>query len=134
MGCICSHSEATAVVVAVVGECVGVALQMLAIVGEGSVWTGVDPGLDNEDEDGNRTTTTMPALGEATGIDAGVKGLVDAEDEFGDDYEAYLAKGVCGHTQFLFANAMCLAGAGYQSGAAAAAAAHACTPALLMIH
>ena len=54
-------------------ECVGVALQMLAVVGKDSVWTGSS---------------------EANGIDEGVEALAAAEDDFLAHYETYLTSGV----------------------------------------
>ena len=59
-------------------ECVGVALQMLAIVGEDYAWTGVRNG--SSDLEG--------------GIDDGYQKLDDATNVFMDQYEAYLESGV----------------------------------------
>ena len=64
-----------AVAILVECVCVGVALQMLAVVGKHSVWTGSS---------------------EANGIDEGVQALLAAETEFLAQYESELDVR-CGH-------------------------------------
>ena len=80
-----------AVAILVECGCVGVTLQMLAVVGKDSVWTGVPTAsiVVGQEEDQVRAGSS-----EANGIDQGVEAPLAAENYFLAQYQAYLTSGV----------------------------------------